>query len=204
MQGFILNITKVKSEDLIVKVLTRSKIYTLYRFYGARHSTINLGYKVDFEIEQDLGYLPKMRHITHLGTPWLKSMQTTLLWQKFIKLLHTHLFDIEAIDSFYYDLLCDTSKYLEKQNPKRALIENYLRLLHFEGRLHTEPICFVCETKIEKDPVLVRAFLQAHSECIPKRSFDQKKIEHLFTHCDTQFFEEDEIEALWSLIEEGL
>jgi hypothetical protein len=52
MQGFIVNINRVKEEDLIVSILTKDKLHTLYRFYGARHGSINIGFKIDFEIEQ--------------------------------------------------------------------------------------------------------------------------------------------------------
>ncbi len=203
MQGFILKITKVRNEDLIVKILGPTKIYTLYRFYGARHSTINLGYKIDFEIESNMGYLPKLRHITHLGFDWLKRMDALLHWQQYIKELDRHLFDVEELEPFYFDLCNRLCKKLSRQSPKRALLEGYLELLEFEGRLHKEPLCFVCENRIDNDPVLVRGFLQAHEHCIPKRSFDQKKLAYFFDHKDSQFLDDGEIEALWSLLMEG-
>ncbi len=203
MQGFILKITKVRNEDLIVRVLSESKILTLYRFYGARHSTINLGYKIDFETETDIGYLPKLRHITHLGFDWLKRMEAQLYWQQFIKELDRHLYDVEEIEPFYFDLCNRLCKKLSKQAPKRALLEGYLELLEYEGRLHKESRCFVCEESIQNDPVLVRGFLQAHEHCIPKRSFDRKKLLYFFNQKDSQFWEENEIEALWSLLMEG-
>ncbi len=49
MQGYIIHITRVKDEDLIVTILTQNVIKTTYRFYGARHSSVHLGYKIDFE-----------------------------------------------------------------------------------------------------------------------------------------------------------
>lgn len=54
MQGYIIDIKNVKEDDLIVTVLAQEAIYTTYRFYGARHSTINIGYKIDFELESNL------------------------------------------------------------------------------------------------------------------------------------------------------
>ena len=42
MQGFIVNLNKVKEEDLIVTIVSRNSLDTLYRFYGARHGVINL------------------------------------------------------------------------------------------------------------------------------------------------------------------
>ena len=51
MQGFIINLNKVKEEDLIVTIISKDNLQTLYRFYGARHGTINIGFKIDYEIE---------------------------------------------------------------------------------------------------------------------------------------------------------
>ena len=204
MQGYILKVTRAKNEDLIVTILTPTTIHTLYRFYGARHSTINLGYKIDFEIEYTLGYMPKLRRITHLGFSWLKVLPKALLWQQFIALLAKHLEGIEEIDSFYFELLEKLAKKLTKQDAKRAIVESYIELLRFEGRLHTSFECLVCEAPIEENPVLVRAFLSAHSSCIPKRSFDRKKIEYLMHYADAQFLEDEEIEGLWQIIQEGL
>lgn len=52
MQGYILSMQKTRNEDMIVKILTPMYIKTLYRFYGTRHSIINIGRKIDFEEEQ--------------------------------------------------------------------------------------------------------------------------------------------------------
>ncbi len=204
MQGYILKVTRAKNEDLIVTILTPATIHTLYRFYGARHSTINLGYKIDFEIEYTLGYMPKLRRITHLGFSWLKTLSKALIWQRFITLLAKHLEGIEEIDPFYFELLEKIAKKLAKQDAKRVMIESYIELLRFEGRLHTHFECLVCETPIQEDPVLVRAFLSAHSSCIPKRTFDRKKIEYAMRYADTQFLEDEEIEGLWQILQEGL
>ena len=50
MQGYIIDIKPVKDDDLIVSILTENELLTTYRFYGARHSNINIGYKIDFEL----------------------------------------------------------------------------------------------------------------------------------------------------------
>ncbi len=202
MQGFILRVTKVKDEDLIVNILTQSHLYTLYRFYGARHSTINLGYKIDFEIEYQTGYLPKLRHITHLGFPWLRDLQKHMLWQRFIRLLYDHLREFEEVDSFYFGMLERLAKKLTRQEPRRAFIEEYVRLLEFEGRLHSDMHCFICDLKVQ-NPTLARAFLPAHTHCVPKEPFDDKKLLYLFRYKDTQFFDEEEIERLWQTLQEG-
>ena len=204
MQGFILNVTRAKNEDLIVSVLTQKRLHTLYRFYGARHSTINIGYKIDFDIEYQIGYMPRLRHITHLGFSWLKDLGKAMAWQQFIKLLYRHLQEIEEPGNFYFDLLQRVCIKLTRQNPKRAIIESYVALLEHEGRLHDTLYCFVCERKIEKEPVLVRSFLPAHTSCVPKDSFDKKKIEYLFAYKDSQFLDGEEIERLWSILTEGV
>ncbi|MRI58547.1 MAG: recombination protein RecO [Epsilonproteobacteria bacterium] len=204
MQGFILNITRAKNEDLIVSILTQRRLHTLYRFYGARHSTINIGYKIDFDIEYQIGYLPKLRHITHLGYSWLRDLDKALAWQRFITLLYRHLQEIEEPGEFYFDLLERLAQKLTKQHPKRAIIESYVDLLGHEGRLHHTLSCFVCEENIDDDPVLVRSFLPAHPGCIPKEPFERAKIEHLFRYKDAQFFDDREIELLWNILTEGI
>lgn len=204
MQGYILSITKAKNEDLIVSILTKKRLYTLYRFYGARHSTINLGYKIDFEVEIQIGYMNRLRNITHLGFSWLKDMHKNLLWQQFIHRLYLHLRELEKLDSFYYDLLENLAKKLSKQHPKRAIIEGYVALLKHEGRLHPPSSCFICEEPINESTALVRGFLPAHTHCVPKSPISLEKLDFLYTHKDTQLFDEQEIEYLWNIILEGL
>ena len=55
MQGYIIDIKPVKDDDLIVTILAENELLTAYRFYGARHQTINIGYKIDFELENTKG-----------------------------------------------------------------------------------------------------------------------------------------------------
>ena len=204
MQGYILNITRVRDEDLIVSILTPNNLYTLYRFYGARHSPIALGHKIDFTIEPQVGYMDRLRNVMHIGFRWLKEIEKVMIWQRFIQLLYQHLKGIEEIDPFYFDLLEEMNRKFLRQNPKRVVVESYVRLLTFEGRLHTEPYCFVCEGKIETDPVIVRSFLPAHSECIPKTPISQKGLEHLFQYRDAQYLSDSEVELLFQTIMEGL
>ncbi|WP_281950573.1 recombination protein RecO [Nitrosophilus kaiyonis] len=204
MQGFILKITKAKNEDLIVNILTQKHLYTLYRFYGARHSIINLGYKIDFEIEySQKAYLPRLRHITHLGFNWLLNNQKVLLWQQFIQRFYEHLKDLYEVDNIYFDILDKSSKIWEKQNPKRVAIESYVKLLEFEGRLHKDFRCFICNEKIEKDLSLARGFLPAHSHCIHSNIYPKKEIEYLFNNKKTLFLDDKIIDNLWNILMEG-
>ncbi len=204
MQGYILRITHAKNEDLIVNILTQTHHYTLYRFFGARHSVINLGYKIDFEIEyQQRGFLPLLRKVIHIHYPWLSSTQRNLFWQQFIEKFYYHLKELETVDSFYYDIIEESAKTWEKQNPKRVAIEKYVTLLQKEGRLHSLDTCFLCEGKINGELTLVRGFLPAHIECIPAKNLKKKSIKYLFSSASTLFLEDEEIDFLWKILMEG-
>lgn len=205
MQGYILNVSKYKDEDLIVTILTPENLLTLYRFYGARHSTINLGYKIDFEIESIVNVsISRLRNIIHLSRPWNRSHAKMLVWHQFIVLLNAHLRGIEAIDSFYYEVLENTSMAMEKQNPKRACLESYLQLLAYEGRLHTDFVCFICDEVITDNLSLGRAFLPAHTSCIYGKKLPIKKIEEMLSTGRTTKLNDVEIENLWNVLLEGM
>ncbi len=204
MQGYILKTTRSRDEDLIVSILTPKNLYTLYRFYGARHSPIQLGNKIDFTIEPQVGYMDRLRNVMHLGFSWQRELEKVLVWQQFIRLLYDHLKEIEVIDEFYYNLLEDLALRLKRQHPKRAVLEGYTKLLAHEGRLHKEFVCFVCESKIYEDPVFVRSFLPAHATCIPKAKVDSSGIRHLFTYYDSQYLSDADVETLFQTICEGL
>jgi len=101
MQGYILNTVKVKDEDLIVSILTKESHLKAYRFYGTRHPNINIGYKIDFELETNYkSKLPRLKDVINLGFSWIVDFKKMVLWQNFIKLLYKHLFDIEKVDKF--------------------------------------------------------------------------------------------------------
>jgi hypothetical protein len=204
MQGYIININRAKDEDLIVTILSKNRKYTTYRFYGARHSTINLGYKIDFELQHSVkSKIPQLRNILHLGMKWNIDRDKMYIWQQYIKLFYQHLKDVEDIDEFYFNLI-EKSLYLwDKQNSKRVAIERYVELLEHEGRLHSEFTCFKCENKIENEISLVRAFLTAHKECVYANGFQALHVEELFLRKSTIFFNDKEIDKLWSIVCEG-
>ncbi len=205
MQGYILNIVHVKEEDLLVTLLTQKSLKTVYRFYGARHANINLGYKIDFEIHKNIkSTIGMLREVLHLSTPWLADFQKFYLWQQFTKLLYRHLRDVEALDPFYYDLLEEMNHRFNRQNPKRCIVESYIKLLHHEGRQHEDFICFLCDQPIDKEVVLTRSFLPAHQRCLCGRVFQKEKIEELFDAGQTLFMSDEEVDTLWKIIEEGL
>ena len=204
MQGYILNIFAVRDEDTIVYVLTPHKLKTLYRFYGARHSTIQTGYKIDFEaVSNAKSKLPLLRGVSHLGYEWLYDYNKAYFWQSYIKLFYNHLKGIEDIDSFYYELLEKDSYRWEKQNPKRIIVESYVKILEHEGRLHKDYRCFVCEGKIRGEAALVRGFLPAHQECVAGRIFDKWRLDELFENKSTLYFNDEQIDLLYNIVSEG-
>ena len=205
MQGYIININKVKDEDLIVSLLTENNFYTTYRFYGARHSTINIGYKIDFELESNMNSgIARLKDVLQIGFPWIENRDKLYCWQRFIKLFYPHLKDVEDIEPFYFELLNELSHKIIKQNPKRAIIESYIKLCKHEGRLHMEYECLLCEEIITKDISLVRSFLPVHSSCSYAKKLNISQIKELFEENSLLNFNEEETEYLWQLLLQGL
>ena len=204
MRGFILNTIKVRDEDLIVRILTKNEVLILYRFYGARHSYINIGYYVDFIVEETpKATIKRLRNVTQLPFPFLFDIEKMLNYKIFVFLLNKHLSDVTKIDEFYYNLLEEITKNLDKRESKRFLIESYVKLLEKEGRLHKDLVCFLCERKITKKVSLARAFLPAHEKCIYEEGFDEGKIKDLFENKKTLLFNDLEIERLWKIMNLG-
>ncbi len=213
MQGFIIYIQPHRDEDLWVHVLTENEILRLYRFYGARHSIIALGHKIDFFIQtESFKGISKLREALHLGFTWEKEREKKILWQSFIKLLFKHLKDIQYIDSFYYHLLEETALRLQKQNPIRALCETYAKILHFEGRLNTLEYCFICNTPLNEYCVIIRSFLGICSECLHKSHnsskyhtlFNRAKIAYFIQNHDIMMLDDREVKDVWHIILDGL
>ncbi len=206
MQGFILNINRVKDEDLIVTILSRENLDTLYRFYGARHGTINLGFMIDFEKESSSkSTILRLKDVIHIGFKWINSYKLLKNWQDFSALFYKHLKDAETVESFYFELLDNASKNWDKQNCKRIAIESYVKLLKHEGRLHTEFECFLCAEPITQESVsLLRAFLPTHQKCSNKLDMKKSAISELFSNESTLFLNDEEVEMLWHTLLEGL
>jgi len=205
MQGYIININNVKDEDLIVTILTQNNLYTTYRFYGARHSIIHVGFKIDFEIETNLkSTIPRLKDVIQIGYPWILNPRKLYCWQRFIKLFYPHLKDVEEIDEFYFELLNTLAHKMVKQNSKRAIVESYIFLCEHEGRLHTEYECLLCEEKITENISLVRSFLPTHAKCSYSKSFSIEKVKKLFEEKSTLQFNDEEIEYVWNILLQGL
>lgn len=204
MQGFIIKLTRSREEDMIVTIITEENLQTLYRFYGARHSPINIGFKIDFEIEHSLkSSIPRLRDVIHLGYPWMGQYDRIRTWQQFVSLFHPHLRDSEEIGSFYFDLLNDAASKWKDQNPKRVAVESYVRLLDHEGRLHREMKCFFCDVPVTEEISLIRSFLPSHKNCSHTLPVNAKGLEWLYNHASTLFLDDKEVERLWYVVNEG-
>lgn len=204
MQGYIIDIKSVKDDDLIVTILTENELLTTYRFYGARHSNINIGYKIDFELEKTKSTISRLKDVMQLGFPWILDSQKMYCWQRYIKLFYPHLKDLEELDSFYFYLLENLLYKIEKQSAQRAILESYLALLENEGRLHLDFECLICEIAIESDLSLVRGFIPVHKQCIKSRVFDYKKIKEFFETSKAINLSDEEVEYLWNILLFGL
>lgn len=205
MQGFIIKLNRTRDEDMIVTIITEENLQTLYRFYGARHSPINMGFKIDFEVEHSLkSSIPRLRDVIHLGYPWMNQYERIRLWQQFISLFYSHLQHSEEIGTFYFELLNNAATRWKDQNPKRVAVEAYVKLLAHEGRLHQQMECFFCDQPISDNISLIRAFLPAHKECAHTLSFNQKGLEWLYAKGSALFLDDTEIERLWYVVNEGL
>ena len=203
MQGFILKTTKVRDEDCIVDVLSESALVRAYRFYGARHSNIIQGYKIDFELSQNQSFLPRLSGVMHLGYSWLGNREKLLFWQQFMRLLHAHLKDAESLDKFYYELLTDAAARFGRQNPRRIIVESYAKILRFEGRLHDEPYCFLCDEEISENIALCRGFLPAHERCSQRAGFAQDEILEFLRSGKTLNLSDEAVEMLYDIALEG-
>jgi recombinational DNA repair protein (RecF pathway) len=205
MRGFILNISKAKNEDIIVTVLSENSIEKYWRFFGARHSIIQIGNLVDFEVQESKNnFMPNMRSLSHLSFPWIFSNNHLLIWQNFIKLFEPHLKDSSELDSFYFNLLLNIAKKWDKQNPKRLAVEAYISLLNHEGRLYDHGFCYVCEEVLDKEIGLMRAFLPAHPTCIYAYPFNKEEIFTLFNTKSTIHLSDGSIEKLYLILLKGL
>lgn len=205
MRGFILNINKAKNEDIIVTVLSATSITKYWRFFGARHSIIQIGNLIDFEVQESKNnFMPNMRSLSHLSFPWLFSSNHLLMWQNFIKLFEPHLTDSNELDEFYFKLLLNIAKKWDKQNPKRLAVEAYIQLLKHEGRLYDNGFCYVCEKVLDQELGLMRAFLPAHPNCIYAFSLNKQEIFKLFNTQSTIHLNDQTVEKLYQVLLKGL
>ncbi len=204
MKGFILNIKKAKNEDIIVTVLSNSRVENYWRFFGARHSILQVGNLIDFEVhESKNGFMPQLRRVSHISFPWIFSKNHLAIWQNFIKLFEPHLKETTDIEPFYFDLLLKIAKKWHRQNPKRLAIEAYLEILSYEGRLYDNGFCYICEDILDEQIGLMRAFIPAHTTCIYSYPYDKKQIFELFNSKSTIHMDDEVVNQLFSLLLKG-
>jgi recombinational DNA repair protein (RecF pathway) len=205
MRGFILKTSRVRDEDLIVTILTKNEVLNLYRFYGARHSYINVGYLIDFEIEESYKTtIKRLRNVTQIPFEFLFYREKTLFFKIYVNLLYKHLFDVGIIEDFYFNSLLSLCKNLHQRDAKRAIIEHYVSLLEKEGRLYKDFNCFLCERKVEDKVALVRSFLVAHERCVMSMGFDEVKVKELFFEKRSILLSDEEINRLWQILNLGI
>ncbi|HHC11525.1 MAG TPA: recombination protein RecO [Campylobacterales bacterium] len=205
MKGFILNIRKAKNEDIIVTVLSNCEVRSYYRFYGARHSILQLGNLIDFEVQESKnGFMPQIRKISHISFTWISSTNHLSIWQNFIKLFEPHLKESRQIDRFYFDLLVKIAKKWHKQNPKRLAVEAYIEILEYEGRLYNNGFCHICEDILTEQVGLMRAYLLAHPKCIYGYSYDKQQIFELFDSKSTIHINDNVVDKLFNTLLKGL
>ncbi|MCK5855288.1 MAG: recombination protein RecO [Sulfurovaceae bacterium] len=200
-----MDIRKAKNEDIIVTVLSNQSVTDYWRFFGARHSILQIGNFIDFEVEEDNGsFMPKIRKVSHLRFSWLFSPHHLIIWQNFIKLFYFHLKDTTEIEIFYLNLLLDIAQKWDKQNPKRLAVEAYLKLLNHEGRLYDNGFCYVCEEPFNDRIGLMRAYIPAHSHCIYTNDYKKNHIFTLFDTKSTIHIENNIVDELYTILLKGL
>lgn len=204
MKGFIVSLSGVRDEDLIVTTLEENRIGRYYRFYGARHSILQLGYLIDYEEEDEgRGYMPRLRSVTHLPFDWLYERDRLMVWHHFVTLFERHLRDTENLDRFYFDTLYGAALKWGRQNPARIVLDSYISILLEEGRLHPLTHCHICERPLGGEISLMRALIPAHPECIFAPSIGRKSLESYFDTGKSIWLEDWEVEYLYSVIKRG-
>jgi hypothetical protein len=116
-----------------------------------------------------------------------------------------HFEDVEDIDIFYFNMLKDLIDDLKYQNTKRAIIESYVNLLEYEGRLNCDLNCFICYQPIKNNLNISRSFILSHQKCLNSYElFDIKKIKILFEDKSTFMLNDNEIHFLWNILLLGI
>jgi len=204
MKGFILKLNRAKGEDMVVTVLSEHNVGTYYRFYGARHSVLQLGYLIDFEVEQDkANFLPRLRGVTHIGFPWLYDRAKLMDWHRFISIFEPHFRDVNEIDSFYYNTILNAAKKWNKQSSKRLIVETFINILKYEGRTQTLSRCAICGSKIEDNISFIRGFVPTHHYCSKSHPFDIAQIKTLLEINSTLYLNDSDVEVLSEIALKG-
>ncbi len=164
-----------------------------------------MGYLIDFEEESDkANFLPRLRRVTHIGFPWLYNREKLSLWHRFISLFEPHLKDVVEIDKFYYETLLEAAKKWHKQSSKRLIIESFIKILDYEGRLYPTNRCIVCNKPINEPKLnLVNSLMPTHTFCSKGFEFNKKLIDELFLKKSTINLDDNEVDKLLPIIFKG-
>jgi len=205
MKGFIIALRRARSEDSIVVILSEKSVQSYYRFFGARHSILQYGNLIDFEVEGEDGrFMPRLRSISQISFPWLYDRNRLSIWHSFIKLFEPHLRDAEELDSFYYELLIKLAKRWDRQNTKRLVCEGYIEILRYEGRVHPTQRCFVCEELLDEQISLMATLKPAHPQCLFAPYLDRSSFERYLESGATLHLDDEEVEQIYRAILKGL
>ena len=163
-----------------------------------------MGYLVDFEVEGENGpFLPRMRSLSHLGFSWLYDRSRLMVWHNFVQKFEPHLRDTETLEPFYFDLLLEAAKKWHRQNPYRIVVESYLKLLRFEGRLHMPDFCYICEKPLDDDVALMQAFRPAHPRCIDAPALPKSLLVHTFETAKPLLLDDRLVMSLYETVVKG-
>ena len=204
MKGFVLKLQRARDEDIIATLLTPKNVRKYYRFYGARHSILQMGYLIDFEEERDKAqFLPRLRRVTHIGFPWLYDRDKLMLWHQFIAIFDYHFRDVEQIDSYYFNKLLEAANKWKKQSPRRLIVETFIDILKYEGRLNPPTHCVICNNKLDNSVALIRGFLPTHPECSKCAPINKRFYNELLQSGSTVFLDDISVEVLSQVVLQG-
>ncbi len=182
---------------MIVTILSKKSVQKYYRFYGARHSILQMGYLIDFEEEQEhANFLPRLRSVSHIGFPWLYDRERLMLWHQLIAVFERHFRDIERIESYYFEMLLRVAKRWEKQSSKRLIVETVINILKYEGHLQLPNVCVICNSEIEHECSFIKGLLPTHPACSKSYSFNKSEILDLFESSSTITLDNRSVEEL--------
>jgi len=79
-----------------------------------------------------------------------------------------------------------------------------MQLLSYEGRVHDEENCYICEQPIGEQMSLMQSFIPAHPECLYTTALPKEKIAMFFKTQKTIHLEDDEVAYLFDVVMKGL
>ena len=189
---------------MIVTTLESRQVAKYYRFYGARHSILQMGYLIDYEVQQDSSnFLPRLKGVSHIGFPWLYEREKLMLWHQFLAIFEPHFRDVATVEPFYFNILLKAAKRWHKQSAKRLIIETFIAILQYEGRVQNTERCVVCNSKLGNECSLIKGYLPAHPECVKELPIKTEAITHLFQSGSTILLSDAIVDSLYLIALKG-